>query len=370
MSKIILMNNNKLPKAFSLIELSLLIMLISVILSGSLVVKTAFYNNKQNKITNNNFIKIYQAIGEFLIANKRLPCPASLTKSRLSDSDYGVEIANCSGVGLYQSNSNSNLVYGTIPFKTLNIQEQYAIDGYNSKLIYVIDKRFANANQNILNFNVQTFATSPSNSNIIIKDKLVSSENILMTDAILVLLSYGANKASAFNPENSLQNTRTSDISEQENDITTINNSNPSTANYDNNFFNSAKFSINFDDVIFYKNKKQIIEDFRAHHLNACYDAGAMFGNKSAYVDEIIYALRGCWPNEQRKRLTRKCLSDGTWFEYSPCTFCTIATVSGVNSINVGIGSGSLTCNQPGRSGTVNYQCNVDGGFTTSGNCL
>ena len=356
-------------KAFSLIELSIVLILVAVVISGVMAVSTASINNAKVKNTNQNFNEIYRAIGAFLLANKRLPCPASISKNFISDVDYGTEVVGCSGNGVYQSNSSSNIVYGGLPFKALNLSANFAQDGFGSRISYVIDKRFAIANDSQVNFSNITFATAPSTNNIIIKDKLITGETILTADAIIVLISYGMNKSGSFNPQDSVQLARSSDVNEMENDITNLINSNPSTATFDNIFINQVRANLTFDDLIFYKTKKDLVEDFTVHHLTACYDAGQFFANRSAYFNEVIYATRGCWYPVDRKRLTRKCLANGAWQEYSPCTFCTIATVSGVNSIDVNIGSGTLTCNQVGRSGTVNYQCFIDGSFTTSGNC-
>ncbi len=355
--------------AFSLIELSIVLILVAVMISGVMAVSTASINNLKVNKTNQNFNEIYRAIGAFLLANKRLPCPASISKNFISDADYGTEATGCSGNGVYQSNSQSNIVYGALPFKALELSTNFAQDGFGSRISYAVDKRFTVANDAQLNFNNITFATAPSTNSIIVKDKLIATETILTTDAIFVLISYGMNKSGSFDPQNSNQLSRSSDANEMENDISNVINGIPSTANFDNIFINQVRANFVFDDIIFYKTKKDLVEDYKAHHLTACYDAGQFFANQNAYFNEIIYATRGCWYPFERKRLTRKCLANGVWQEYSPCTFCTISTVSGVNTIDVTIGSATLTCNQVGRSGNVNYQCFIDGSFTISDNC-
>ena len=364
------MKIKNLKKAFSLIELSIILILVAVVISGVMAVSIAQINNAKVKKTNQNFQEIYRAIGAFLLANKRLPCPASISKNIISDADYGTEIIGCSGIGVYQSMSSTNIVYGGLPFKSLGLSADFAQDGFDSRISYVIDKRFAIANEAQVNFSNITFATSPSTNTIIIKDKLTIGEVILTTDAIMVLISYGNNKSGSFNPQNSTQLTRSVEANEMDNDITNAINGTPSTATFDNIFINKARANLTFDDIIFYKTKKDLVEDIKAHHLTACYDAGLYFTNRSAYFDEVIYANRGCWNPFERKRLTRKCLANGVWQEYSPCTFCTIATVSGVKSINVNVGSGTLICDQIGRSGSVSYQCFINGSFTITGACI
>ena len=367
--KIFLMKHFYNKSAFSLIELSVLLVIFGVIVSGVLSISTASIINNKHRITNDNFKKIYQALGVFLLNNKRLPCPASLTKNKISDNDYGNEVATCQGQGVFQSNNNSNLVYGAVPVKALGLSNDLMEDGFGSKISYVIDKRFAIANESQINFANATFATAPSNNNIIIKHKTLTSEAIISADGIMLLISHGSNKAGGFVAENSEQLPRLTDNYENENSITNAVNSNPSTADYDNVFFNAVFGSLTFDDLVFFKSKKNFVDDFRAHHLTACYDAGSLFSNRSAYFEEVIYANHGCWGSEQNKRLSRKCLDNGNWFEYSPCTFCRIATVAGVNSIDVAIGAGSLTCDQNGYGGVISYQCFLDGSYTVSGQC-
>lgn len=355
--------------AFSLIELSVLLVIFGVVISGVLSISTASIINSKHRQTNDNFKQIYQALGTFLLTNKRLPCPASLTKNKISDNDYGNEVANCQGQGVFQSNTNSNLVYGGVPIKALGLTNDFMEDGFGSKISYVIDKRFTQTNTPEINFANPSFATAPSSNNLIIKNKTLTMENIISSDSIVILISHGANKSGAFAGENTEQLPRLSDNYENENSLTNLSISSSSTADYDNVFFNAVFGSLTFDDLVFFKSKKNFVDDFKAHHLTACYDAGTLFGNRNAYFEEIIFANHGCWGNEQNKRLSRKCLDNGAWLEYSPCTFCRIATVAGVNSIDVAIGSGSLNCDLSGYSSTVSYQCFVDGSFSISGQC-
>lgn len=77
-SQQVLQKNNK--TAYSLLELSIVILIISILISGVLTMSVGTTNNAKNKATNDKILEIYKALGNFLLTNKRLPCPASLKK--------------------------------------------------------------------------------------------------------------------------------------------------------------------------------------------------------------------------------------------------------------------------------------------------
>src|SRR3989338_7419279 len=125
------MNKKVFKKAYSLIELSIVILIISILITGALTVSVGSVNNAKIKNTNDRLQQVYKALGNFLVANKRMPCPASLKKIKTTDSDYGAEVGSqgaCSGSGVYQSTTSANLVYGMVPRSeehTSELQSQF-----------------------------------------------------------------------------------------------------------------------------------------------------------------------------------------------------------------------------------------------------
>ena len=89
-------------KAFSLIELSIAIIVISVVIAGILSVSTVNKNNSNIKITNNRIKRINQALGEFVHVNKKLPYPASIKAIKITDTTYGTE-GTAAGTRVYLS---------------------------------------------------------------------------------------------------------------------------------------------------------------------------------------------------------------------------------------------------------------------------
>jgi prepilin-type N-terminal cleavage/methylation domain-containing protein len=302
-------------RAYSLLELSIVILIISILITGAMTMSVGTINNAKNDTSIDRINQVYQAIGNYLLSNKRLPCPASLKKNKNTDSDYGVEVANCSGIGLYQSNTNSNLVYGAVPSKSLGLANDMAEDAYESKLIYLIDKRFAIASQTVLNIANTTFSTATNTGIITINEKPSGVVQTATNDAILVIISLGANKSSAFNSTANIQNTRSTDVDEMENDISSIFDSNPSTANFNNIIIANAENSENFDDLVFYKTRNQIVVDFNAMFLIPCVNAGANFSTQNAYYGNLVYATTSCATPNEDKRLTKKCEAFGNWVD-------------------------------------------------------
>jgi len=74
-----------------LIELSIVILVISLLMAGVFSMATGSINNSKVALTNKKMKEIYKSMGTFLMVNKRLPCPASLARSKIDDADYGKE---------------------------------------------------------------------------------------------------------------------------------------------------------------------------------------------------------------------------------------------------------------------------------------
>jgi len=395
---------------YSLLELSIVILIISILISGAMTMSVGTLNTAKNKSSQDKFAEIYKAMGNFLIANRRLPCPASLKKLENSDSDYGAEVASCSGVGVYQSTTSTNLIYGAVPVKALGLSNDMAKDAFDSKIIYMIDKRFAFASDvNSVNMVVQggsvgerqtfsislpagnqidailfasfglpntstwtinpschaggslsvvqanclgrnscsvfasnsvfgdpcpglgkalairytysslnatsTFSTSPATAIMTMTEKPAGVAQNATTDAILVLMSLGANKAGAFNTTSNVQNVRSSNADELENDITSLSDGNPSTAVFNNTIIVNSENSELFDDLVFFKTRNQIVNDFNAMFLIPCFNAGSSFNNANAFFGNLVYASTSCASPNEDKRLTRKCDAFGNWSE-------------------------------------------------------
>lgn len=301
--------------AYSLIELTIVITIIAVLMTGALSISVGSLAKLKKTATERKVNEIYDAIGKFLLVNKRLPCPARLDV--LSDNvNFGREVGNgagCANAGIYQSNVSGmgNIFYGMVPFLSLGLSYDYAQDDFGSKFSYIIDQRFTKNYQNTPDFTYSSFGTVANiNSILTIHEKPSTNVQVITNDAMMIILSHGLNKNGAFNFETNTQNPRSSDIDEKNNDYVN---------NYDNIFVATSQNSEIFDDIMIYKTRNQIVEDFDAFYLIACDNAGNNFSNKSAYYDQVIYANSACSGLTYAKLPEKYCDKYGNWVEINKC---------------------------------------------------
>jgi type II secretory pathway pseudopilin PulG len=261
--------NNKI--AFSLLELSIVITIAAILVTGAMAVSINKVNNAKVSQTKSNIEKIYKALGSYLRANGKLPCPAPITVLKSDTANYGVAATTCTSAttGIYATTGNSKLFYGMVPVKTLNLNLDMAEDGFGSKLAYVVNSDFTNATN---------FGASTSLSNLITVQDVTNSgvDKVITSEAIFAIINYGPNKSGAFNVNSSSQNTASSDANELKN---TISGSNlPSSI-----LVNSVGGSDVFDDKIFYKTRNGIVSDFDALYLIPCEPTASHYND--VYLD-------------------------------------------------------------------------------------
>ncbi len=343
----ILNKTQNIKKAFTLIELSVVIVVISIFLAGSLYFSITISDNAKIKVTNDRIEQIYNALGNYLVQKGRLPCPAAINDSKSNSSTYGIEASsdsvtyqkNCidlySGIEKTQNGvySSSNLVYGMVPVINLGLSKDMAEDGFGNKFTYVVDRRFTGYNDSSDN-GVPKFKNQSSSSIITVNEIFYSNTQQATSDAIFIIISHGANGYGAFKAELSSQNTRSSDSSEMSNDATSFNDTN-GTASFDATFIKTVEGSDVFDDIVFYKTRNDLLKDFNVFSKVSCpaieassldsnsveYGGTYMAWSKSEY-NQVVPASTDC-PASYRNtvvRPIRKCGAFGIWGEViEPC---------------------------------------------------
>lgn len=306
-------------KAYSLIELSIVILIISILISGALTVFSGSANNTKITITKTRIDEIYKALGGFLLANGRLPCPASVIAIKSTDTTYGTEgtaTGNCTaGGGVYASGS-SNLVYGLVPVKTLGLPNEYAEDGFEGKIAYIVEKNFTTSS---------TFKNATATATMTLSEFTGGVSQVITNDAILALVSYGVNKSGTFNANGTVQNSRSSDSSEMENDLGASN-------AFDKNLVFNAPDSDVFDDIVFYKTRNSLVSDFDALPLVNCladtlslsYPGAATYSWPESSYNQVVRSTTAC-PAPYTTTVgypTRRCGAFGVWESsvINPCT--------------------------------------------------
>lgn len=304
-------------KAYSLLELTIVILIVSILVSGGLSVPIRNAYNKNIETTNIRLDKIDKALKRFLIQNKRLPCPAAIINSKLTSANYGNEgqaVGSCVTDGGYISSGFSNLIYGMVPVRALGLTNEMAEDGFGNKFGYMIDKNFSDS---------ATFGSAIAIDNIVIQNRAGGNLQVITNDAIFAVISYGANGSGAFSAKSfnlNMQNQRSSDSDELQNDIDASNSD-----DFDNILIAKSMDSDIFDDVILFKTRDQLVSESKMLSLIKCPEildiasdisyGLVSIGWPQGNYDEIVPANTIC-PEGYRATVsyaTRRCGAFGIW---------------------------------------------------------
>ena len=367
--------------AFTVIELSVVILIIAILMFGSFS-STGIVNNAKEKVTKDRIDVVYKALGNFLLINKRLPCPASILNPRRG-TNYGKEIRNpagqgCAGTGIYASStsasSSSFLVFGMLPTYDLNLGEDFAEDAFGNKIGYFIDQRFTYDFISVPdpNLTLASFGTAPYKNIMWIKNKNNNGEILINSDAIVTIVSAGVNGFGAFK-NTGIQNTHPSLREEAENELIVE-------QGFNKVFFNEYHDSESFDDIVFFKTRNDFVNDFNAMFLIPCKGndiADSDFTKVSAYYgSEPIEAFTSCPFGVESVKKSIKCDVFGNWVGLiATCpqlnsAGCTVGGSGGMKQINVNPNSsGNGECEQY-YSGSYSWSCNGSGVATFTNSCI
>ncbi|MCI5049018.1 MAG: type II secretion system GspH family protein [Rickettsiales bacterium] len=162
---------------FSLVELSIALVIISVILASVLPFITESTKIADSDQTVERMEAIEEALLAFYGTNGRLPCPGDSTLS-VNTANYGVEAdvpGTCTGGAIEATYENigAGVVAGMVPVKTLNLPDEYSFDGWGRRFTY----------------HATTAATNATTAGVItIQDHALANRT---TAAIYALVSHG-----------------------------------------------------------------------------------------------------------------------------------------------------------------------------------
>ncbi len=285
----------KKPKAFSLIELSIVITIIAILVVGAVSVSIFNDTKEKIKLTQERMNEIYKALGIYAAKNGKLPCPASM-KVESSDASYGFA-ADCSytctstsfpssSLGIWCSSAATNIWYGMIPVSTLDLPISYATDAFGTRFSYFVLRGYTNTTD-FASENTSTFINGSANysydsgdsegvgaARIRVYENLNGINRRITDNAAFVIVSHGPNKFGGWNDTATTQNAESSVSNfERANYIT------PSTTDATNigmaTFYSSyitAKHDTSkvFDDIVLYKTIDQLVLDFNILYLVPC----------------------------------------------------------------------------------------------------
>lgn len=382
--------NSKYLTAFSLIEMSVVLIVISILFVGTFS-SSSVVNSVRTSVSKDKLEVIYSLLGKFLKNNKRLPCPASLAIT-VSNANFGKEVRNpldnkCSGSGIYASNNSgfSNIIVGAIPVKDLGINNDFAYDAFGNLVLYFIDQRFTyNYISNIsndLNLSIPSFGTASFKDIMVIKNRNLKGEVLINSDVMMVLVSHGANGYGSINATG-IQNPRSSILEELDNDISNLN-SLDGTASFNRTFYSSHENSDIFDDIILFKTRNDFVENFEMMSIIPCKGNDLIddaFTKSSVYYGQVIEASTQCQINAEGVKRTKKCDVFGRWIDLvKNCPgvitqTCEVGGTGGMKSkiVDLNTSGNDGECNL-NYSGYYSWSCSLSGGNATpsmANNCI
>ena len=143
-----------LRNGFSLLELSLVLVVIGTITALGITFGVSMVESAQRTATNNVLDAIEDALYSFRVANNRLPCPADVTLAS-TNANYGVEAStggDCYSSGAVKANyqylvpkgastltpGGTYIVEGGVPTAALGLPNTFQVDGWGRKIVYSV----------------------------------------------------------------------------------------------------------------------------------------------------------------------------------------------------------------------------------------
>ena len=276
-------------KGFSLVELSVSLVIIGMIASSALSVAIVDDYKAKKRETVLKMAKIQEAITGFVSFNKRLPCPAD-GELLLTDNNFGIEgnIANhastpqpCQGA----NNTSGNVQKGVVPIITLKLPPDFMFDAWGRRISYAVDLFAVHNDISLGNCGSLLGGSTSSDCFVGIEDH-PNTINILdnlgnsISRPVYVLVSHGENghgaylktggnqRVNGFQGSGNPYANATAAADEINNANMNINGSNNYNSEYVSRSFTkvdnqntAASNRVFFDDIVMFKTKDTIIQD-------------------------------------------------------------------------------------------------------------
>ena len=312
-------------QGFSLIELSLVIIIIALVIGGSLTMGPVLLTHTKYRISDQKMAELVKAFERYYETQGRLPCPAAANIAS-GNSAYGDETTchgqtSVSGV-TYIANSGNPVFIGAVPVNALYLEDGFTHDEFDQHLLYAVMDNMTDADD-----------FPDAIGAITVNDGTAVD---ILTDAAFVLISHGDNGRGATTIQGNATAEACSgsalDVENCDGDVT----------------FTEARISLKedtanaFDDIIYWSDKDTILysktvrwKDKLGEQPAHCrvtsqtkivstdLEAGDQFAYATAIDgDTAIMTARGedTAANAAGAAYVFVCKSDGTWAQQAKLT--------------------------------------------------
>ena len=274
-------------RAYSILELSISIAIISAIVASGFSMVTGSNNLSKRKDTQKRMQVIEKAIASFVMTYNRLPCPADITladsnansgleycyNNYASGSPYVAFIQNVAsslpttlssyagvsaGTTVTYSGNNNLIKHGTVPYIALGLPKEYVADAWGNKFVYSMSLSMAGIVSSATYGTPSTkYTLETTNMGLI---NIVDSNSVSRSNnAAYVLMSVGDNGYGGYQKSSSTRNATTPTDA---NELINYNGLCGSTSvNTGCGKFAALEQTSTYDDIVRYRQKWQIVKD-------------------------------------------------------------------------------------------------------------
>lgn len=188
-------------KGFSLIEMAIILIMVSIIAGGVLTLLPKNSDKNLQDVMASKMDRIQDAILAYTHENGMLPCPADITTA-VSTAAFGIAAGNCNtSIAGDIAVGSFGLRMGMIPVRTLGLSDDYAFDSWGNRIRYGVIRQLAVNSTDFENFATTYSGLSPNTRTFEIRDvsgNPINSPNSYAAptannSVAYILLSHGAN---------------------------------------------------------------------------------------------------------------------------------------------------------------------------------
>lgn len=118
-------------RGFTLIELLIVLVIISLLVAMAAMVTRAITSQQRRSLTSARLAGVDAALTQYVVLQKRLPCPADGSLNSATVATAGIETARTAIAGC-----TTDQAMGVVPWRALGVSEEDITDGWGRRITY------------------------------------------------------------------------------------------------------------------------------------------------------------------------------------------------------------------------------------------